>query len=79
VTLLVRVDPQHGVNRWYCVTVQPTLFDGCTVVCAWGSRQTAYQRMRILSAGSPEAARELLAEIVARKLKRGYVVGRPLE
>ena len=71
--LLVRVDPKKNASRWYSVIVQPTLMDGCTVVCLWGSRGTSYQRERILPVSSPDEAQALAEQIVARKLRRGYV------
>ncbi len=38
-TLLERVDPDEGLNRWYFVGVQPGLFDQVVVVRFWGSRE----------------------------------------
>jgi len=53
--VLIRVGPAKGMDRWYCVSVGPGLLDEWAVVCAWGSRRTAYQRLRVLPAGSPGA------------------------
>ena len=72
-TLLVRIDPEKNANRWYCVVVQPTLLDGCAVICLWGSRRTGYQRGRVIPAVSEQEAQALAEQIVARKLRRGYV------
>ncbi len=71
--LLVRVDPEKNANRWYAVAVQSTLLDGCAVVCLWGSRRTGYQRQRVISMPSEQEAKALAEQIVARKLRRGYV------
>lgn len=69
---LIRLDPEKGMNRWYLVTVQPTLFDPVAVVCAWGSRVTAYQRLRCLPMPDREQAERRAREIVERKIRRGY-------
>ena len=37
VTVLVRIEPEKKMDRWYSVTVQPTLLDPCAVICAWGA------------------------------------------
>lgn len=71
---LTRIDPTRGLNRWYSVTVQRGLFDACVVVCAWGSRRTAYQRLRVLPAGAAEEAESMVEQVVARKVQRGYRV-----
>ncbi len=75
-TLLIRTEPEKNVNRWYSVCVQPTLLDSVAVVCAWGRRHTRYQRVRLLPAESPAAAKEIAANIVVQKMRRGYSVKR---
>ncbi len=60
------------MQRWYAVTVQPTMLDGCAVVCLWGSRRTNYQRQRVIPATSMTEAQGLAGKIVARKIGRGY-------
>lgn len=72
-TLLIKIDPEAHQNRWYLVLAQPSLLDSAAVITAWGSRQTGYQRMKILPAESPEAAEALAAKLVEKKLGRGYV------
>ena len=69
---LVRIDPARHMDRWYSVRVQATLLDDCAVVCAWGNRRTSYQRVRWLPARSVVEAETLAAEVVGRKLRRGY-------
>jgi hypothetical protein len=71
-TSLIRVDPSHQVNRRYWVGVQPTLWDPWAVVCIWGSRQTRYQRLRVMPVTSRQAGRDLAGRIVAQKERRGY-------
>lgn len=69
-TVLKRVDPVEHVDRWYTVLVQPTLFEPVAVTCAWGNRQTAWQRMRIFPSESLEDAMALAEEIVAQKIRQ---------
>ena len=71
--LLTHIDPTLHMNRWYAVSVQPSLFDACAVVLMWGNRANDYQQMRMLAAETDEAAVALAARWVARKVKRGYV------
>jgi len=71
---LIRIEPEKNMNRWYSVCVQPTLLDPAAVICAWGRRHTSYQRLRVLPADSLETAEEMAAEVVARKIRRGYSV-----
>jgi predicted DNA-binding WGR domain protein len=73
-TLLTRIDRDEGMNRWYMVTIQPTLFDPIAVVCAWGSRQNDYQQMRIMPVESVEEGVALAEKIVRNKERRGYQV-----
>jgi predicted DNA-binding WGR domain protein len=71
-TTLTRVDPDRHMDRWYSVTVQPTLLDPVAVVCAWGSRRSRYQRLRVLPAPSAAAAQAQADRIVRAKQRRGY-------
>lgn len=70
--LLVRIEPEMSMDRWYSVCVQPTLLDPVAVVCAWGNRRTNYLRTRVLPAASLEEATEIADDIVNRKIRRGY-------
>lgn len=70
--LLLRVDPTLHMNRWYHVTVQSGLFDLCIVACAWGNRNTGYQRVRQIPVADPEQGQRLAEKIIRRKLRRGY-------
>lgn len=71
--LLKRFDPEENLNRWYMVHVQPTLLEPIAVMCAWGSRETSWQQMRIMPVATLTDASRLAQEIVAQKLKRGYI------
>ena len=70
--LLQRIQPEDGMNRWYLVTVQPTLFHPCAVVIAWGRRDNDFQQWRVIPAESGTQAQELAGRIVERKIRRGY-------
>lgn len=61
------------IDRWYLVIIQPTLLDQAAVICAWGSRQTSYQRARIIPAATTAAAAGIAVKIIQEKIKRGYV------
>ncbi len=71
---MVRIEPEENMNRWYSVSVQPTLLDPWAVICAWGNRRTNYIRLRVLPAQSSTASTRLARDIVGRKLRRGYSV-----
>ena len=71
-TVMVRVEPEEAVDRWYLVAVQATLFDPQALVTAWGSRQNAWQQLRVAPTSSRERALQLADKIVAQKVRRGY-------
>jgi predicted DNA-binding WGR domain protein len=70
--ILVRIQPEKRCDRWYSVTVQRTLFDPVAVVCAWGSRRSCYQRLRVVPAASYAEAEGVVGRIVEEKKRRGY-------
>ena len=70
--LLRRIEPADGMNRWYLVAIQPTLFHPCAVVIAWGRRDNDFQQWRVIPVESEAQAQEMAGRIVARKVKRGY-------
>ena len=72
--LLIRIEPEMNMDRWYSVCVQPTLLDPVAVVCAWGNRRTNYLRTLVLPTDSSEKAMKLADYIVTRKIRRGYTV-----
>ena len=69
-----RVEPIEQMDRWYMVIVQATLFEPVAVICAWGSRHTSYQQVRIISVRDEAEARALAGKIVAIKQRRGYEI-----
>jgi len=73
-SMLTRIEPENNMDRWYFVGIQPTLFEPWAVVCAWGNRRTRYARMRSLPADSLEAAGKVADAIVAKKVRRGYLI-----
>lgn len=72
--LLIRVEPELNMNRWYSVGVQPTLLDPVAVICAWGNLRTNYLRTHVLPAEFLTEAAKLADDIVVRKIRRGYRV-----
>jgi len=72
--VMVRIKTEKKMDRWYSVSVQPTLLDPWAVVCAWGNRHTNYLQTRILSVESPEAGKEIATSIIAKKVHRGYSI-----
>ena len=73
-TILHRIEPIERMNRWYMVSVEPTLFDAVAVVCRWGSRETEYQQTQVYYVENPVDAHTLATKIIRRKKKRGYEV-----
>ena len=73
-TLLTRTDPDQHINRWYLVAIQPTLLDPMAVICAYGNRRNEWQRWRVLPMPDQAEAERVAEGIIARKVKRGYVV-----
>ena len=71
--ILIRINAAQQMDRWYSVDVQPTLFADTAVVCRWGSRRSAFQRIRVLAVGDGQRPEDVAAKMVARKMRRGYV------
>ena len=70
--VLRRVDPLKCMHRWYSVHVQSTLLDHWSVVCAWGSLRSNFQRQRAIPCESEMDANRIAQQIIDRKLRRGY-------
>lgn len=70
--LLIKVDPEAHVDRWYLIVVQPTLLDKSAVICAWGSRRSSYQRTKIFPVASAAEAEALAQKMIEKRIKRGY-------
>lgn len=56
--MLIKVDHEAHIGRWYLIVVQPTLLDKSAVICA---------------VATAEEAEELAQELIAKRIKRGYV------
>lgn len=69
---MTRVVPARRMNRWYQVSITPSLFDPFGVLCEWGSLRSTYRRSRYIPALNLEQARNTAAQIIQRKLHRGY-------
>lgn len=69
--ILRRIDPARNMARFYCVTLQPTLFGEVSVVRAWGRIGTR-GRMKINSFPTEEGASAAFAHIEKSKRRRGY-------
>lgn len=71
-TLLRRIDPAAHIDRWYMVTVQPSLLDDIAIICAYGNRRNEWQQLYVVPATSQAEAITQAQAIVDRKLRRGY-------
>lgn len=69
---MTRVVPARHMNRWYQVSIMPSLFDPFGVLCEWGSLRSTYRRTRYIPALSLDQARKTAAQIIQRKHHRGY-------
>ncbi len=74
---LKRTDPLKHIDRWYRIAVESDLFGPCNLLRSWGNRRTSYQRTRVQPMPDVDSAWQLLDEIVARKLRKGYVLVEP--
>ena len=76
-TFLKRTDPLKHIDRWYRVAIEADLFGPCNLVRSWGNRRTSYQQTCVQPMPDEDSARQLAAKIVARKLRKGYVLVEP--
>jgi predicted DNA-binding WGR domain protein len=74
---LKRTDPLKHIDRWYRIAIEADLFGPCNLVRSWGNRRTSYQRTRVQSMPDEDSAWQLVDKIVARKLRKGYVMVEP--
>jgi len=70
-TVLHRIDPARNMARFYCLSLQPTLFGEVSVVRAWGRIGTR-GRMKIDSFASGEGAMAAFNRMEKIKRRRGY-------
>jgi predicted DNA-binding WGR domain protein len=69
--ILRRVDPAKNMARFYCLSLQPTLFGEMSVVRAWGRIGTR-GRMKVDSYQTDEGAAAAFTRIERQKRRRGY-------
>ncbi len=69
--LLKRVDPGRNMNRFYHLSVEPTLFGGFGVRRIWGRAGTRGRSRLDLFADAPSALAHR-QQLAAQKHRRGY-------
>jgi predicted DNA-binding WGR domain protein len=68
---LVSIDPKKNRYRFYTIVWQQTLWNDRAIQTTWG-RIGGFGRSRVAYFECEKARREALAEMVARRLARGY-------
>jgi predicted DNA-binding WGR domain protein len=71
-TYLRCVDPEANKQRFYVLTVQPTLFGGVDLVCEWGRIGSAGAVHFIPHTDTGQAI-DTIRTITAKRRARGYV------
>ena len=71
VLVLDRCDAQQNMQRFYVLSIEPTLFGDSAVLRQWGRHGARGCERRDLYA-TTAAAREALDEWLRRKARRGY-------
>lgn len=70
--VLERVDPAQNAQRFYVLSIEPTLFGDVALIRHWGRFGARGREMKEFF-DNEETARETLEHWCARKLKRGYL------
>ena len=68
---LKRIDPEQNMRRFYCLTVQPTLFGGASLIRDWGRIGTRGQTM-METFDAAEDADKAFDRLERAKRRRGY-------
>jgi predicted DNA-binding WGR domain protein len=68
---LTSVDPARNRRRFYALTWQPTLWGEWALIHTWGRIGTA-GRSKPVFYGDPAGAKEAVAQVIRRRLRRGY-------
>lgn len=71
--MLIKVDPEKHMYRWYSVGIQSTLVDGVVVIYGWGSLRSSFQQWRVKQVKSIVDAEKIILGMVGARLKRGYI------
>lgn len=69
--VLRRVDPEHGMARFYMLAIERDLFGTVRLVRTWGRIGTRGWELADVH-GTEEAAAEALEALASRKRRRGY-------
>lgn len=69
--VLRRIDPSRNMARFYCLTLQPTLFGEVSVIRAWGRIGTR-GRTKIAPYSTEIAAEAAFSRLEKTKRGRGY-------
>ncbi len=70
---LIKIDLVKHMHRWYAVSIQGTLVDELAVIYGWGSLNSSFQQWRRIVVGSQEEAERLFDQMIATRLKKGYI------
>ena len=68
---LRRINPSQNMRRFYCLSVQPTLFGGASLMREWGRIGTRGQSM-METFDRCEEADDALLRLERTKRRRGY-------
>ena len=71
--VLERVDPARSMNRYYVLSVTPSLFGDTALVREWGRKGQGGQQ-RIELHAKQAGAGEALQAWLRRKVQRGYAI-----
>ncbi len=70
---LIKIDPVKHMHRWYAVSIQGTLMDELAVIYGWGSLNSSFRQWRRIVVSSQEEAERLFDQMIAIRLKKGYI------
>ena len=73
-TILRRIEPDENINRWYVVSVQPSLIDSVSMVIAYGNARNAWQKLRVVPVDNYSEAEDQAQQLIDKKVARGYVI-----
>ncbi|MBP1847399.1 putative DNA-binding WGR domain protein [Rhizobium petrolearium] len=68
---LRRINPSQNMRRYYCLSVQPTLFGGASLIRHWGRIGTNGQE-KMETFDESRAAEDAMARLEKTKRRRGY-------
>jgi predicted DNA-binding WGR domain protein len=74
--MLRRVDAALNMARYYCLSIEPTLFGNAALVRRWGRIGTHGARIVEFHADA-SSARAALEKLAMAKRRRGYVAAGP--